>query len=174
MFSWSPVTCWNGNNLNGDNCGQNNDRLSQNGEKATSQNGDHESLYLYGLTKFGLGMHLFSGIITTVWVWCVWNILLSYLSNTLHTHCWFSTHGYPASIAYCVLYWLLVVDGPSVVYMATWQIISVLVVAQLMCNELCMTVVQDVVIAACIISVLHARLFTKDVQLLANVVVNYN
>ena len=40
-----------GDNLNGDKCSHSGDRLSQNGEKATSQNGDDESLYFHGLKK---------------------------------------------------------------------------------------------------------------------------
>ncbi len=38
----------NSDNPNGDNCGHSGDRLNQNGEKATSQNGDNESLYIHG------------------------------------------------------------------------------------------------------------------------------
>ena len=41
MFSWSPGRRRNGDNLNGDNCGHNGDRLSQ--------NGDNESLYHHDL-----------------------------------------------------------------------------------------------------------------------------
>ena len=43
-------------NLNSDKCSHNSDRFSQIGEKATSQNGDSESLYLHSLkqgTKLG-------------------------------------------------------------------------------------------------------------------------
>ena len=38
-------------NLNSDKCSHNSDRFSQNGEKATSQNGDSECLYLHGLNR---------------------------------------------------------------------------------------------------------------------------
>ena len=37
--------------LNGDNCGHSGDRLSQNGERATSQNGNNKSLYIHGLNN---------------------------------------------------------------------------------------------------------------------------
>ena len=45
----SPTKLWRVCNLNGDNGGHSDGRLSQNREKATSQNGDSESLYVYGL-----------------------------------------------------------------------------------------------------------------------------
>ena len=45
---WSPATSRNGNNMSGDNCGHNVDRLSQNGEKQ-HLNSDNDSLYLHGL-----------------------------------------------------------------------------------------------------------------------------
>ena len=43
-------------NLNGDNCGHSGDRLSQNGEQATSQKGNSESYFIgaYGLTNVGI------------------------------------------------------------------------------------------------------------------------
>ena len=41
----------NSDNLKGDNCGYSGDRLSQNGEKATSQNGDNDGLYIHGLNN---------------------------------------------------------------------------------------------------------------------------
>ena len=47
----SSAMCRNGDNLNDDNSDQSGDRLRQNGEKATSQNGDNESLNFHGLKK---------------------------------------------------------------------------------------------------------------------------
>ena len=44
--SWLPATRRNGDNLNGDKCGHSGVRLSQNGEKATSQHDDNESLLI--------------------------------------------------------------------------------------------------------------------------------
>ena len=41
----------NSDNLNGDNCGHSGDRLNQNGEKATSKNGDNDSLQIHGLNN---------------------------------------------------------------------------------------------------------------------------
>ena len=39
-----PRECSVSNKMNGDNCSHSDDRVSQNSEKATSQNGDNESL----------------------------------------------------------------------------------------------------------------------------------
>ena len=89
VFSWSPVIRQNGDNLNGDNCGHNGDRLSQNSEKATSKNGDNESLYLHSLTNL-ISVLLRSPCICSLqWllqhVGCVWNKIISYISNTSRT-----------------------------------------------------------------------------------------
>ena len=72
LFYFVYKTCRNGDNLNSDNCGQlivDRQRYmetatlwtttitvvmaaDQNGEKATSKNGDNESLYIHGLNNF--------------------------------------------------------------------------------------------------------------------------
>ena len=46
--SSSPVARQTGNSLDGNDCDHSGDRLSQNDEKATSKNGDNESLYFHG------------------------------------------------------------------------------------------------------------------------------
>ena len=48
----SPATCRNADTLNGDNCGHGVDRLSQNDDKAKTQNGDNESVHIHYMENF--------------------------------------------------------------------------------------------------------------------------